>query len=67
MMVVMMGGGHHLMGLLVILMVHAGVAGVVDRALLHVFSSGLKLKIRIIKFENIEEYDIEVRVYLYRS
>jgi len=56
MMVVMMGARHHLMmGLLVILMVHTGVARVVDRALLHVFSSNLKYKnIRIIKFEDIK-------------
>lgn len=43
MMMVVMGAGHHLVvRLLVVLVVHAGVTGVVHRALLHVFSSDLK-------------------------
>lgn len=43
MMMMMMRAGHHLvMRLLVVLVVHAGVASVVHRALLHVFPSNLK-------------------------
>lgn len=67
MVVMMVAAGHHLvMGLLIVLMVDAGVAWIIDRALLHVFTSDSEIsEIRIMAFERKTDVWRTARVGIY--